>query len=89
MGADALGERGKRAEDVGMQAAGHLLAELHSEACVDRHLSDQLLPYMALLPGSSIHSSHLSDHTHSNIKVIEQFFDKKFKIEKNMISYGV
>ncbi len=85
LGADALGERGKRAEDVGIEAAHQMLKELHSTACVDRHLQDQLLPYMALAPGSKILVSEITNHTHSNISAIEQFLGKRFKIENNCI----
>lgn len=75
LGADALGERGKKAEDVGNQAAMELLAEIESQACVDRHLSDQLIPFLALFGGKYL-ASQVTEHAKANIYVCEQFFGK-------------
>ena len=54
VGADALGEKGIRAESVGEDAAKALMKAIDSKAPVDSHLADQLIPFMGLLPGSSI-----------------------------------
>jgi len=48
-GGSALGERGKRAELVGMEAANELLASLNLP--LDRYMSDQILPFVALFGG--------------------------------------
>lgn len=82
IGADCLGERGKKAEEVGTEAASSLIKEIDSKAPVDRHLADQLLPYMALLPGSKIKASEITSHTRTNIHVIEQFLDVRFEVDE-------
>lgn len=82
LGADCLGERGKKAEEVGLEAAKNLMDEIESKAAVDRHLADQLLAYMALLPGSRIKVSNITDHTRTNIHVISQFLGVKFDIDE-------
>ncbi len=88
IGADNLGKLGKRAEDVGKEAAFELLREQKSEACLDKHLADQILPYMALGPGKSkVTVSEITNHCRTNIWVIEKFFNGKFEIRGNLISW--
>lgn len=53
LGASARGERGVTAEAVGSIAAASLLADLRGGACVDEHLQDQLVVFMALGGGPS------------------------------------
>jgi len=84
LGGDALGERGKKAEDVGRDAALELKKEIDSEAVVDKYLSDQLIPLLGLI-GGCMKTSEITNHLKSNIYVSEKFLDKKFKIEGNKI----
>ena len=42
LAASALGKRGVPANDVGTQATEDLLNDLSYQACVDRHLQDQV-----------------------------------------------
>ena len=86
IGADNLGERRKKAESVGEECAQNLIKEIESKAPVDRHLSDQLLPFMALLPGSKIKASDISKHCLTDIYTIEQFLGKKFEVEGKNIA---
>ena len=86
IGTDNLGKLGKRAEDVGKEAALELLREQKSEACLDKHSADQLLPYMALASGKSLVTvSEITNHCKTNIWVIEKFIDGKFEIKGNLI----
>lgn len=85
MGAGALGERGKPAEDVGREAARRLIDNIATKTPVDEHLSDQLIPFMALLPGSRMQVAHLSPHLLSNIYVVEQFLPVKFKTDQHIV----
>jgi len=82
IGADALGEKGKTAEDVGIEAVKNLDFELKSGAAVDHHAADMLLPYMALAGGGKIKTSKITNHILTNISVIERFLDVRFKINK-------
>ena len=84
LGADSLGEKRKKAEIVGQDAAKSLIDLIKSEAAVDKYLADQLLPYMALF-GGKINVSKITNHTKTNMKIIEKFINKKFKKRKNLI----
>lgn len=88
LGADSLGERGKKAETVGQEAANNLIKEIESKAPVDHYLADQILPLMALTSSSKIKTSKITDHCRTNIYVIEQFLGKTFEIDEkeNIIS---
>ena len=83
LGADALGERGKKAEIVGKEAAQNLIKEIESKAPVDAHLADQILPIMALVSNSSIKASKITNHAKTNIYTIEKFLGKTFSIDGN------
>tara|TARA_Y100000310_G_scaffold342435_1_gene445699 strand:+ start:9772 stop:10866 length:1095 start_codon:yes stop_codon:yes gene_type:complete len=82
LGADALGERGKKAEIVGQEAAKILTEEIESKTPVDAHLADQILKFMALTSGK-IKTSKITPHTKTNIYTIEKFLDKVFEIDEN------
>lgn len=88
MGIDNLGKLGKRAEDVGKEAALELLKEQKSEACLDKRLADQILPYLALIPKKSqITVSEITNHCKTNIWVIEKFIEGKFETKGNLIRW--
>ncbi|AEA48098.1 RNA 3'-terminal phosphate cyclase [Archaeoglobus veneficus] len=73
-GGSALGERGKRAEIVGEEAAQMLLKEMESKACFDVHLADQIMPFAAVARGETRYTtSEISLHQRSNAYVIRQF----------------
>ncbi len=81
IGANALGEKGKPAEKVGREAAEKLIAELNAKKPCDSHLADQLIPFMALAQGySTIETTSLSEHTQTNIFVVEKFLPVKFEV---------
>ncbi len=82
LGSDSLGERGKRAEDVGQEAAAGLIREIASGACVDHYLADQLIPFMAIAGSGKILTSEITGHCLTNIFVVEQFLGKCFDVDK-------
>ncbi len=86
IGADTLGERGVPAEQVGQQAAISLVDELKSDATVDKHMADQMIPFLALYGGSLV-CSELTDHIKTNIYVAEKLTGKKFAVEGRRISF--
>lgn len=84
LGADSLGERKVTSEQVATKAAEQLKKEVDSGAVVDSRMADQILPFIALLPGSIIRTSSISAHAMTNIWIIEQFLGKCFEVdEKN------
>ncbi len=87
LGGDALGERGKRAESVGKEAADNLIKQIESKAAVDEHMSDNLIPFLALF-GGKIKVAEITNHTKTNIYTTEQFLGKVFSVdeENNIIS---
>ncbi len=88
IGTDNLGKLGKRAEDVGKEAALELLKEQKSGACLDKHLGDQILIFMALAPGKNqVTVSEITNHCKTNIWVIEKFIEGKFKVKGSSISF--
>ena len=84
LGADSFGKLGKPAEKVGEEAAKNLLYETNSNGCTDEHITDQLIPYMGLW-GGKIKASKISEHTRTNIWVVEKFLPVKFNIKEKLI----
>lgn len=82
LGADAIGERGKRAESVGEEAARKLIEEVNSGAALDRHMADIIIPYLAIADGfSEVTVSEITLHALTNVKVTELIAGVKFKVE--------
>ncbi len=84
LGGDSTAERGVRAEKVGETAAKELSKEIRSGAALDVHLSDQIIPYMAMADGeSSFLVRKITNHTETNMWLVRHFFDVDF--EKTMV----
>ncbi|MGC8601098.1 MAG: RNA 3'-terminal phosphate cyclase [Thermoprotei archaeon] len=81
LGADALGEKGKPAELVGSEAAESLVREVKSNASVDVHMGDMLLPFIGLR-GGSFSVRDLTAHMMSNSYVVKQFTGTQIKFER-------
>jgi RNA 3'-terminal phosphate cyclase (GTP) len=88
IGADAIGALGKRAETVGREAGMLFLEDFQTPACLDRYMADQLLPYIALARRGHVTVSKLTNHSTTNMWVIEKFVDGHFTIDGNMISWS-
>ncbi len=81
-GFSALGRRGKRAEEVADEAVDQLFEHIDSEGCVDPHLSDQLIPFVALAKGKCVFTtSRITHHLLTNIWVVKQFLDVRIEVE--------
>jgi len=79
-GRSCIGERGKPAEKVGESAAARLVDELSSNATVDVHTSDQILPFIAL-GGGSFKVREVSSHAETNMAVLEKLLGCTFNAE--------
>lgn len=89
VGASALGARGKMAEQVGREAGEQFLAEFNSPGCLDRHMGDQILPYMALAGrGGRVTVTGISEHCRTNMRVIEQFLEGRFDVQDRLIQWN-
>ena len=78
----AFGERGIRAETIALKASGRLNAYLKETAPVGEYLADQLLIPLALAGEGSFVCTELSQHTKTNIEVINYFLDVNIKTDK-------
>jgi RNA 3'-phosphate cyclase len=89
LGADSIGERGKPAEEVGRFAATQLAQEIRSGAPVDRHMSDILIPYLAVAEGTSeFRTSQITMHTLTNARVAELVSGAKIAIDGELGNPG-
>lgn len=88
LGTDNLGKLGKRAEEIGREAALNLLEEEKAKSCLDKYLSDQILPYVALLKEKSQFTvSQITNHCRTNMEIIGKFIQGRFEIKENIISW--
>jgi RNA 3'-terminal phosphate cyclase (ATP) len=82
LGGSALGRRGKRAEQVGREAADALLEELKGDWAVESHLADQMIVWMAVAEGpSELTTGSVTDHIRSAIEVAETLAGARFSVE--------
>ncbi|UCD35893.1 MAG: RNA 3'-terminal phosphate cyclase [Nitrospiraceae bacterium] len=88
-GFSSLGMRGKPAEKVGREASRQFRAFHASPACLDQHLADQILLYLALAGAeSSFTVSRITGHLMTNLWVIEQFLTIQYRVEGDSGSEG-
>lgn len=82
LGASALGARSERAFESGRKAANELNPCLNAKSCVDSHVQDQLIIFMALACGvSRVRCSlPLTMHTKTAIYIAELITEAKFNI---------
>lgn len=77
-----IAQLGKSAEAVATGAAKSLRSYLASSAPVGAHLADQLLLPMALAGGGVFRTLAITDHTRTNMALIEQFLPVKFTVKE-------
>jgi RNA 3'-terminal phosphate cyclase (ATP) len=78
-----FGGQGVKAEDVGARTAEEARHWLAADVPVGSHLADQLLIPLALAGGGSFRTVPLTDHSRTNIRLIEQFLPVRFDIEES------
>jgi len=82
LGASALGERGKPAEQVGREAGEEMAAYLREESPMDPYMLDQLIPYCALAEGTSVlKASKLTKHAVTNVYVASRIAGCRIDVE--------
>ena len=80
LGANALGEIGKKAEIVGEEAAKNLIDEYNSGGAIDSYACDQLLPFL-IFKGAKLKLVKFTEHCKTNAYIIEKFIPVKFKFD--------
>lgn len=90
LGGDSIGERGKKAERVGKDAAMNLNSAIKSHTAVDKNLGDMLIPFMALSTHQSILSvSEVTSHLLTNIEIVKKFISREFRVEGDIGGKGL
>jgi RNA 3'-terminal phosphate cyclase (ATP) len=80
-GSDMAGTPKRSAEFIGEKTAENLVADISSNASVDRFTADQLIPFAALAGGeSSYRVPLLTDHIESRLWLAEAFFGARSDI---------
>lgn len=76
MGGDSIGEKGKPAEKVGMEAARSLLEDVRTGAALDRHASDMMPVYLALAGGLyKVKGAKLTSHALTLLELLKLILD--------------
>jgi len=87
LGADAIGRRGVRAEEVGREVAASFLTSLRSGAALDKWMADQIIPFLALASGkSAVTVEEITDHCATNMIICEKILGVNFEIVGKRIS---
>lgn len=77
-----FGQRGVRAEEVADTVVGAARRYLEADVPVGVHLADQLLVPFAFAGGGTFKTLPPSEHTRTNIEVIEKFLDIRISLEQ-------
>ncbi len=81
-GFSSLGEIKKRAETVAEEACEQFFEFMESNAALEKHLADQLIPYLSLTGDkSSFTVSSVSQHLLTNIWVVKNFLPVRIEVE--------
>lgn len=90
VGGDSIGEIGKRAEAVGVEAAERFLESILVQAPVDPFLADMLVVPLALAKGTSKYRiARATEHLHTNLQVASMLVGCKYNIEQQDKTYVV
>ena len=82
LGGSALGSSKLSSHKTGIKAAEEFLEAVECGGCVDKHIQDQLIIFMALAPGrSELVTGPLTLHTETAIHIAEKLTGAKFTIE--------
>lgn len=88
-GFSSLGKIGKKAEKVADETVDEFIRYYKSNACIEKHLGDQLILCMALADGkSSFTVSEISTHILTNSWIVEQFLPVKFEVRGEIGKIG-
>jgi RNA 3'-phosphate cyclase len=87
LGADRAGAPHRRAESIGARVAHQLLGEISSGATIDRHASDQIIPYAALAEGTSKFTvPFITEHTQTAAWLASLFPGAEVRIEEQALT---
>lgn len=77
-------DKGVKVHEIGKKAAEELLRAVTTGVCVDEHLQDQLVVFMAMARGTSrVVIGEPSSHTHTAICIAETLTTAKFQLTRH------
>ena len=86
MGSDMAGTPGRPSEYIGKKVADHMIQVLETEATVDEHVADQLIPFCGLAHGwSSLIIPKMTAHIETRLWLIEKMLGAKTKVKDNRL----
>ena len=86
IGSDMAGALGRPAEYIGKKVADRLVAALETEATVDEHVADQLIPFCGLADGwSSYKMPKMTDHIETRLWLVEKMLGAKTEVKGNRL----
>jgi RNA 3'-terminal phosphate cyclase (ATP) len=86
LGNDNIGKKGVKAEIVGEECAKGLIKSIESDAALDKFMSDQIIPFLALADGESeVSVEEFTEHVNTNMLVCEKLLRVKFEKEDKKI----
>lgn len=81
-GFDALGEKGVRAEKIAKNVVQEFKKFHSSEAVVDKHMADQIIPFLCLT-GGSVAVPEITPHLETLLETVERFgYSTDFEVQK-------
>jgi RNA 3'-terminal phosphate cyclase (ATP) len=84
IGGDSIGELGKRAESVGLEAAERFFESILAQATIDPFLADMLIVPLALTKGRSRYRiARVTPHLLTNLRVVSNIIGCKYNIHNH------
>lgn len=88
VGSDSIGSKGKRAEEVGKEAADRFASVCESGASIDSNLADMVAPVLALSKGTSrVRIPQVSQHLETSLYVAKLFTACEWSAKKDGQSF--
>lgn len=83
LGGDAIGARGKPAEEVGSEAAARFIGAAASGAAFDSNLADMVIPLLSLAAGPSrVRVPEVTAHLETGLNLAAQFTSCRWAVER-------
>ncbi len=80
-GSSFIGQKGISAEKVGQSVGYNFIKDWQYGGAVDEYMTDQIIPFMGL-HATELTTGPLSNHTKTNMWIVNQFFSTNFQIEE-------
>jgi RNA 3'-terminal phosphate cyclase (ATP) len=88
IGGDAIGEKGKPAERVGLEAAENFIKPYMKNASIDKHLADMLVLPLSLASGKFV-VDEVSKHLETSLYIVKEIIGCNYSIDRYDSNYMV